>query len=193
MTIDQDTRNAITSMTSVHINATIDGGGNPVSMDMSLGTTGNCEGSVTSGGYKLDVIAASGAYFLRAPGSYWSTTGVPADKLSLVADKWIAGVDASQFENFCDLPAMMASLTDGAIDDDEPKVVGTDVVDGVPAVKLQVRGDSGTNTIYVAASSPHYALKFVSDDGKNTMDFTAINQPVTPSAPADAVDVNSLR
>lgn len=190
--IDQDARNAIKVLKSVHVKANVIENGSAVAIDLNTDTSGNCIGTVTLAGQPVSIIGLpSTKVYMKAGSGFWTAHGGAA-AATMLTDKWITGFPSSEFESFCNLSNVTKSMTSDPVAKDKPKVVGTATVDGVDVVNLQVTGSSGRTTLSIATSAPHNLIKAVSADGKSTLSFSQFNQPVKATAPAGAIDISQL-
>lgn len=197
-TIEQNAVAAIKALTSAHIVANItsaDGASSsqPVAFDMTMDSSGQCTGTFSASGSTLGVVLVGGKTYIKASGDFWSRNGAPASVLPKVADKWVSGLPVGNIGGVCNLADLTKGFTNGDVGKNA-KLLGTAAVNGIPVVNLQVTSDKGkTNTVSVAATTPHNVIKVVSSDGKNQMTFSQINQPVTVTAPSGAVDSSTLK
>lgn len=192
-TIDQDARTAMGGLKSVHMAGTMDDNGSKLTLDMSLDTQGNCVGSVTSAGQKVNLISVAGsAVYMKAGASFWQgAAGMPAATAATFATKWVTGKALASFGSICNLSQLTKSINDSTVAEDKPKFLGTDKVGGVDVVKIQVVDkDKSSSTLYVAASAPHNVLQVAGPKSQGSVTFTQFNTPVKATAPAGAVNLD---
>jgi hypothetical protein len=172
---------------SVHLDADITSEGSNITMDLSLDTDGNCEGSVGVGGGTAEILGIGDQAWYKADEEFWrSQAADQADQIiALVGDKWVVDPNG-QFSSFCDLDGLLEDIGDPEGVEDA-KTDGTDDVDGDEAVKVVGDDDGSETTAYVAVDSPHYILKVVvTGDDEGEASFSAFDEDVDVEAPAEA-------
>lgn len=192
-TIDQDARTAIGSLKSVHIAGTMSDNGSKITLDMSLDTQGNCTGSITSNGQKVNLVSvAGGQVYMKAGANFWQgAAGMPAATAASFATKWVTGKSLASFGTICNLSQLTKSINDSTVAQDKPKFVGTDKVNGIDVVKIQVVDkDKATSTLFVAATSPHNVIQVAGPKSQGSVTFTQFNAPVKPTAPTGALNLD---
>lgn len=176
------------ALESVHLDADISSGGSTVTMDLSLDTSGSCEGTVSIDGGKAEVIRIGDESWFKADDAFWETqAGDQAEQImGIVGDKWVVDPN-DQFSSFCDLDTLLDDIGDPEGLDDV-KSDGTEDIDGDEAVKLVGEDEDGTETTaYVAVDDPHYILKIEAngDDEEGEATFSEFDEDVEVEAPAD--------
>jgi hypothetical protein len=172
---------------SVHLGADITSDGSTITMDLTLDTEGNCQGTVGIGTGSAEVLSADGSAWFKADEAFWrEQAGDQADTvLSLVGDKWVVDT-SSQFSSFCDLDGLLEDIGDPE-DVEDAKTDGTEDVDGAEAVKIVGTEDSSETTVFVATDEPHYILKVeVTGDEEGEAAFSDFDEDVEVEAPAEA-------
>ena len=174
---------------SVHLNADITSDGSNVTMDLSLDTDGNCEGTVGVGGGSADILGIGDQAWYKADEAFWrANAGDQADQIiALVGDKWVVDPEG-QFSSFCDLDGLLEDIGDPEGVEDA-KTDGTEDVDGDEAVKVVGDDDGSETTAFIAVDEPHYILKVeVTGDDEGEATFSDFDKDVDVEAPgADEV------
>jgi hypothetical protein len=176
---------------SVHITGTGTTSGTPLSLDLQLerGTGGS--GHIEIGGYRFDLVRIDGRLYFKADEAALNHfAGSVVAKL--LAGRWFVVPAGSggfgSFTPFTDLQKLMKQIltASGRVEKgDETKV------DGQPAQALTDTKNGGT--LYVATTGPAYPLQLKPGKGKSgTISFTDWDQPVTLTAPKDALDYKKL-
>lgn len=184
---------------SFRISLTQKAKGSPVNINVLQDGNGHCEGSVTIGNAKIEVVETPGGHqfvtsdqagitaLLERSGKSVAQAKAGA---SLIAGKWITG--------FSDITGGLCSSTEHrkqAFSFSQSK--GSDatavLLNGVPAVRVNVTQDGKRGQITVSASAPHYALKIEVPTTQTTIFFSDFNAPVATKAPANAVDMSSFQ
>jgi hypothetical protein len=178
---------------SVHLSADITNDGMQVTMDLSLDTSGNCEGSVAIGGGTAEIIRTTDGSWFKADDAFWQgQAGEQAEQIiGLVGDKWV--VDPSdQFSSFCELESLLDDIGDPEGVEDAT-TDGTKEVDGKDAVKVVGDDDGNETTAFVAVDDPHYILKIevTGDEESGEASFSDFNEDIEVEAPAteDVIDL----
>lgn len=193
-TVDQNMRDGLKALTSVHVHTVQKLSTTPFIMDISVDNAGRCQGTLSQGTQTLNVIGLGGdKVYAKASADFWtSAEGVNATAAAALADKWVTGLPSGMFANTCDIKSLVQSFTTNAIAKDKAKLAGKTKVNGVDAVNLQILLSGTTVTIAVDANQPHRPLQVISSEGKLTSVFTQFDQPVRPTAPAGAQNVTAL-
>lgn len=185
-------KDAMDGLESVHLAGDINSGGSSISLDLSLSTSGNCEGDVSLDGGSLQVLEVDGSGWFKADAAFWEAQA-PGQAEAIIAaagDKWVVDTQ-SQFTSFCDLEGFLDGIVepDG---EDEFEKGDTEDVDGEEAVTL-----TGVDSkAYIATDEPHYILKLEGtaegDDG--TITFSGFDEEIDVEAPAadEVVDLDQL-
>jgi hypothetical protein len=176
---------------SVHITGSGESGGTQLSLDLQLerGTGGS--GHIEIGGYGFDIVRIDDKLYFKADAAALNHfAGAVVGKL--LAGKWFVVPASSSgfgsFTPFTDLQKLMNQIltASGRVEKgDETKVADQ------PAIVLEDTKNGGT--LYVATTGPAYPLQL--KPGKNrtgTISFTDWDQPVTLTAPKDALNYAKL-
>jgi len=194
-TIDKDARAALGSLKSVHIAGTIDDNGSNISLDMSLDNKGNCVGSLTNAGQKVNLIAvAGGPVYMKADTSFWqNAAGMQPATAAVFGSKWVTGASLASFGKICNLTQFAKSINSTTVAEDKAKFVGTGNVNGVDVVKIQVLDkDKTTSTLFVDASAPHNVVQVAGPKGKGAVTFSQFNVAVKTTAPTGALNLDNF-
>lgn len=194
-TVDQDMRDALNAMTSVHVHTVQTTGNTPFTMDISVDNAGHCVGTLSQGTEVLKLIGISPTeVYANASADFWKNEeSASSTAAAALADKWVSGLPKEMFANTCDIKSLVNSFTGNTVDKDAPKVTGKTKVEGMDAVNLEITMSGTTVTIAVAATKPHRPLSVNAAGGKLTSLFTQFDQPVKPTAPVGAQDLNKLK
>lgn len=190
-TIDQQGRDALASLSSVHLVGTVKNTASTTAIDLRVSTLGTCLGSVTVGGQTLSIVGVGNKYFMKTSRATWAAQ-VGAKAAAKIGNRWVFGLSSAQFESFCNLKALVQGITKTPVADEKPTVVGTSTVNGIPVVELKVTDPTGSGTLSIAMKSPHYLLKAVSSDGNEMQELSDFNVPFTVTAPQGAVNIKSV-
>ena len=184
-------RKDVANAKSVHITGSGTSGNTRLSLDLQLerGTGGS--GHIEIGGYRFDLVRIDGRLYFKADEAALNHfAGSVVAKL--LAGRWFVVPAGSggfgSFTPFTDLQKLMKQIltASGRVEKgDETKV------DGQPAQALTDTKNGGT--LYVATTGPAYPLQLKPGKGKTgSISFTDWDQPVTLTAPKDALDYKKL-
>ncbi|MGN6162104.1 MAG: hypothetical protein ACTHOG_10455 [Marmoricola sp.] len=192
--MDQDVRDAMTALTSIHVHTVQTVNTTPFVLDISVDNAGRCIGTLSLGTQTLNLIGLSGTkVYARASADFWSKQeGANAATATALANKWVTGLPTSMFASTCDIKSLVGSFTQNSVANDKPKVLGKVKIDGTEAVTLQITLNGTAVKIAVDPNAPHRPLQVTSSGGKLTSTFTQFDKPVRPTAPAGAQDVKTL-
>ena len=181
----------VSSAKSVHITGSGTSGNTQLSLDLRLerGTGGS--GHIEIGGYGFDIVRIDNKLYFKADKAALNHFA-GAVVARLLAGKWFVVPAGSSgfgsFTPFTDLQKLMNQIltASGRVEKGEETKVGDQ-----PAITLTDTKNGGT--LYVATTGPAYPLQL--KPGKNrtgTISFTDWDQPVTLTAPKDALDYKKL-
>lgn len=180
-----------------------DESGATISLDVALNKKGECAGTIGMGGKgKAELIKTGDIVYMKfdeallreqSEGESKADTDAAVDML---AGKWTktkaTGADAKEFEDFCDLTAVLA----GAEDTDSDASRGrTTTVDGAPAITLHEKDGKERYTLYVATEGKPYLLRIDSTAGadQGSVTFSDFDVPVPTQKPAgEILDLDAL-
>ena len=184
-------RKDVANAKSVHITGTGTSSDTQLSLDLQLvrGTGGS--GHIEIGGYAFDIVRIDNKLYFKADKAALNhfAGSVVAN---LLAGRWFVVPAGSggfgSFTPFTDLQKLMKQIltASGPVEKgDETKV------DGQPVIALTDTKNGGT--LYVATTGPAYPLQ-LKPGKKNTgsISFTDWDQPVTLTAPKNALDYKKL-
>jgi hypothetical protein len=153
-------------------------------IDMQLGSDGNCTGSLALGETgKIDILGVDGERWFRGDEAFWSTTGVPDP--SAVIGKWVAD-EGDDFAEFCSVEDFVEGLfTDESEEKYESK--GTDSVDGEDVVVIeQDDTEDGVSTGFILADEPHYMVKIEKEGAEGgSIAFSEFDEDFDVTAPSE--------
>jgi hypothetical protein len=200
-TITDEALQDMKGLSSLTMTGTLTQGGQRLSIDLGLTTTGDCAGSIGTPAGKAQFVSKGKRGWIKADTSFWvKNAGIPAEQVrQLIGDKYVAlPPGANDFSQICDIDALLAQMDKGGKKGkrSDDQVSGTAEVGGQEAVVL--RGESGKGasaTVWVAADDPHYVLKVRTTGGKEPgtirfSDFDSARAVKAPS-PAEVVDLGN--
>jgi hypothetical protein len=191
--VDQDMRDGLAALKSVHVHTTQTTSSGTFTIDMSIDNGGRCVGTLTEGTMTLQLIGL-GANKVYAKGSaaFWVSEGASATDAAKLADKWVTGLPQNLFTDACGTAGLVKSYKTNTVAQDKPKVLGKTKVNGVDAINLQITLSSTRVTLSISADSPHRILRVSAPSVKLTTVYSRFDEPIRPTAPAGAQDIGTL-
>jgi hypothetical protein len=182
---------AVANVSSVHVSGAIPSGGAQFTLDLSLVNGKGGRGSVAQGGLSFQLVALNQQLYINGSPTFWRQFGGAAAAQQL-SGKWLKAPTTGQFAAlamlidarrlFGQLLANHGTLTKGQV----TTVRGQKVV----PVTDTARG----GTLYVATTGKPYPIEIVKNGTQGgQVTFDQFNQPVTLSAPPNAVDVSQVK
>jgi hypothetical protein len=177
---------------SVHVSGSIVSGGTPITLDLNLLAGKGGRGQLSENGLSFELIQIHGtAYIKGSPAFYRQVAGAAAAQL--LQGRWLKASATSG--NL----ASLASLTDlrqlldtmlaghGTLAKGASATVG-----GQKAIAVTDTSKGGT--LYVATTGPPYPIEVMKGGaGGGRIVFDRWNQPVSVTAPANAIDIAQLQ
>jgi hypothetical protein len=176
---------AAASATSVHL-ATTTG---EVVLDVNLSRTG-ATGRLTLSGKTLEITRVGNTIYLKANPTVYKALGITA---KVPSNAWLkaSASQAGQLAAFTE----MSGETTRLLNLEGPLTKGpTTTVNGQKVVELKQAKKIYTRSLYVATTGKPYPIEILlrgQVTGKTT--FSDWNKPVTPTAPANSVDISQLQ
>jgi len=187
-----ESKAAADSASSVHVSGSIKTGATPVTIDLSLAAGKGARGEISENGASFKLILVGGtAYISGSPAFYRSLGGAAAAQL--LDGKWLkASATSGEFASFNSL-GNMRQLIDTTLAAHGTLTKGaTSTVNGQQVIA--VTDTNKTGTLYVATSGKPYPVAITKGSSENgKIAFSDWNQPVTITAPANAVDLSELK
>jgi len=187
-------RSAADGAATVHVAGSIVSEGQPISLDMELVGEKGGQGRLTLGGLGIQLVKLDRTVFVRgnaAFDSHFLGAGAPSE----LRGKWLQasaeGGALAQLASLADLREVIAVALDdhGTLSRAERD---TTTIDGHQAVAITDKADGGT--LYVAATGAPYPLEIAeSGSAGGKLVFDRWNQPVTLTAPTDAINIDQLK
>lgn len=183
---------AARSAKSVHVSGSIDSGGMPISLDMSLVTGKGGSGRMSLNGESFRIIVVDQKVYINGSDAFWQRLGGSA-AVQLFRGKWLTGPISGQFGGVAQLTDV-TTLFNKLLSSHGTLAKGATSTIGGQKV-IAVRDTTKGGTLYVATTGNPYPIQISGASGGTSgrMVFDRYNQPVSLSAPANAVDVSKLR
>lgn len=164
-------------------------------VDVWVSRTGDCRGTLRSGGNNMDVRRVDGKSWFKGDSGFvnQATRGqqVPQAVLDKLSTRWVLFDKApaqATIKKLCDLDLLFKGMKTLKVKDSEEAVRGDETdLDGTQAVTLRsTPGGSHTERLWVASEAPHYIVKVSSDEPREQYDlaFSAFNEEFEVERPA---------
>jgi hypothetical protein len=182
---------AADAASAVHVSGSLKSGATPVTLDLSLVAGKGAQGEISQNGASFKLILLGNTAYISGSSAFYHSLGGSA-AAQLFKGKWLKTSAATgAFASFKQL-ADMRQLIDTTLASRGTLVKGTTTtVNGQPVIAITDAVKDGT--LYVATTGKPYPLQISkggSESGK--IGFDRWNQPVTITAPANAVDLSEL-
>lgn len=184
---------AFNSMSSFHVEGVVPSAAGAQDMSMSLDGQGDCDLTFAwkGRGASAHLLDIGGTGYVDGNAAYWRMAGVAdARTISRFQNRWISDVDLSVGGVACNFTKFMALFKGLSTNNTNAGSAKPSTLDGDPVVELT--SPTGKDVAIVAATSPHYILKFEQQGGM-WMQWTAINVAVNPTVPPDAATAAQVR
>jgi len=191
--VDQDMRDGLTALKSVHVYTVQKESTGTFTIDMSIDNAGHCVGTLSQGTMTLQLIGLSPAkVYAKGSADFWTSEGASVTDAAKLADKWITGLPQNLFADACGTQGLVKSYKASTISQNKPKVIGKTSVGGVDAISLQITLSGTRVTLAISAGSPHRILSVSAPSVKLRTIYSKFDEPVRPVAPAGALDINQV-
>jgi len=177
---------------TVHMAGAIVKEAKPISIDLDLVAGKGASGSLTLEGSPIEIVAVEHALYIKGSTAFYTHIAGPA-AAQLLQGKWIKAPEgAGNFSSFAQLTEL-GKLLDSTLASHGTLAKGSSVtVEGEPAVT--VNDTTKGATLFVASTGTPFPLEITkSGSGSGKITFTRWNQPVTLTAPANAININQLQ
>jgi hypothetical protein len=183
---------AVADVRSVHIKGTINQSGQPLNLEVFIGSDA-AQGTVGVGGGTMDLRLVDGVTYFRGDAKVFAAFGANAAQASLAAGRWIKDTGsagpAASFAAFLDRKQLFDNVLtpQGTI-----STGGSATVNGHKALIL-VDNSSQGGKLYVATTGAALPLRIArAGDNGGQIDFTNYNAGVSVHAPSGAIDISQL-
>jgi hypothetical protein len=186
------TKVAADAASSVHVSGSIVSNGSPITLDLDLLKGKGGRGQLSESGLSFELIQTGGTVYINGSPAFYRHVGGSA-AAQLFQGKWLkAPASSGSF-------ASLASLTDiRQLVDTTLANHGTLAKGGSTTVAGQkvigVTDTSKGGTLYIATTGQPYPIEVRKDGASGgKIVFDRWNEPVTITAPANAIDITQLQ
>ncbi len=187
-----DANRAATKASSVRVSGHIVSGGTPIALDLAMARGKGAKGSMSTGGLQFDLVRIGDTAYIRGSDAFYKHFAGAA-VAQLLHGKWLKASTAhGRFRSLAPLTsagALFAQISSGhgkLVNDGKTSYKGRQVV--------AIRDSSDGSKLYVAATGKPYPVAIVG--GKKGQSgaimFGDWNEPVSLTAPKDAIDISQL-
>lgn len=177
---------------TVHVKGSIANEGKSIALDVSLEKGKGATGSITLEGSRIEIVDLENYVYIKGSPAFYTKVAGPA-AAQLLSGKWLkTSASAGSFSSFSQLTDLN-KLVDSALESHgKLKNSGTSTVQGKKAVGVTDTEKNGT--LYVSLEGKAFPLEISKGgSGGGSISFEDWNQPVTITAPANAVNINQLQ
>ena len=182
---------AIDNAKSAHISGRVVSASLPITLNLDLVSGKGGTGSMSEGGLGFKIRVLNNEVYINGSPAFWTHFGGSAAAV-VFQGKWLKAPATGRFAalaQLTDLHALLGSVlsTHGAL-----TKIGTATVDGQSAVG--VRDATNGGTLYVATTGQSYPLEIrKAGAGGGHITLGKFNEPVTLTAPANAIDISRFK
>jgi hypothetical protein len=183
--------NAVSSLNSVHVSGAIDNGGSHTTIDLNLVNGKGGQGSMSQSGLSFKIVELNREVYINGSQNFWRQFGGAA-AAQLLSGKWLKAPATGQFATIA-LLTDVRKLFNQLLSSHGTLAKGnTTTVRGQKVVAVNDTSKGGT--LYVATTGKPYPIEIVKNGSQGgKVDFDQFNQPVSLSAPANAIDISQLK
>jgi hypothetical protein len=182
---------AADAATSAHVSGSIVSNGSPITLNLNLAPSGG-RGQLSLGGLGFELIQTAGTVYIKGSAAFYHRIGGAA-AAQLLQGRWLKAPSSTpEFASIASLTDLH-KLIDATLESHGTLTkTGTSTVNGHAVVGVSDQSRGGT--LYVATSGKPYPVEISKGGtGGGTVSFDRWNEPVTISAPANAIDLAQLR
>jgi hypothetical protein len=185
------TKAAADAAKSVHVSGSLVTGGTPITLDMNLVAGQGGRGQLSQSGLAFELIVVGGTVYIKGSSGFYEHIGGKA-AAQLLEGKWLKAPTGNA--NFASIGQLtnLRQLIDGTLAAHASlSKTGTSTVNGQKVVGVTDRSKGGT--LYVAATGKPYPVQISrAASGSGNITFDRWNEPITLSAPSNAIDITKL-
>jgi hypothetical protein len=177
---------------SVHVSGSIVSGNSPITLDMQLLAGKGGRGQLSQDGLSFELIEVGGTVYIKGSSAFYKHIGGSA-AAQLLQGKWLkAPATSSDFASLGQLTNLRELVDQTLSDHGTLTKTGTTTIKGQKVVGITGKAKGGT--LYVAAAGKPYPVEIAkSGTSSDSITFDRWDEPLTLSAPANAIDINALQ
>lgn len=175
---------------SVHMVASLTSNGQPLHFDIKIVKGKGGAGSLSESGVSFKLIRLGDKAYFNGGTAFW-TQAANATAAQLFAGKWIvASATTGNFASFTKLTDLNELLGQALANPGTLTKGKTSTIDGTPVIEVK---SSKGGSLFVATTGTPFPVKILgTSSSPGSLDFKEWNQPVTLTAPKNAIDYDKL-
>ena len=175
---------------TVHISGTVANGNSPVTLDLSLVSGKGATGSMSESGLSFQIVAIDQTVYINGSPAFWRHFGGNV-AAALLTGKWLKAPETGQFGSLAELTDLQRLISELVGSHGTLTKGPTTTVNGRKVIAVSDASRGGT--LYVATTGKPYPIE-ISKPGPQggQIAFDRFNQPVSLTAPPNAIDISSL-
>src|SRR5579884_3013847 len=178
---------ALKGVRTVHVSGSVTSSGVPLTLDLSLVSGKGGTGSMSENGLAFQVVTTGNTVYIKGSDAFWSHFG-GSTAAKLFHGKWLKAPATGELAELANTQALFNKLLSSH---GKLSKGSTTTVAGQPAVAVTDSSDGGT--LYVATTGKPYPVELVKKGSSGGhISFDRFNQPVSLTAPANAIDASKL-
>jgi hypothetical protein len=184
-------QNAVSGVKSVHVSGTVTSNGTPITLNLQLAAGKGGGGQMSEGGLSFTIIKVNQTVYMNGSDAFWRRVGGTA-AVQLFHGKWLKAPATGQFASLAALTDVQTLFSKLLSNHGTLAKGGTSTINGQKVVAVHDTTMGGT--LYVATTGPAYPIEISKTGAQGgRIVFDRYNQPVSLSAPANAIDVSKLK
>lgn len=183
---------AADAASSVHVSGSIVSGSSPITLDMDLVAGKGGKGKLSENGISFELIQVDGTAYIKGSPAFYRQLGGKA-AVQLFEGKWLKAPTASgDFAALASLTELRKLIDTTLASHGTLKKGASTTIDGQGAISVTDAAQGGT--LYVATTGKPFPLQLAKGGtGGGKVSFERWDEPVTLTAPANAVDITQLQ
>jgi hypothetical protein len=186
------TKAAADSAGAVHVSGSMVAGGAPITLDLNLVAGKGGKGRISENGLSFELVQVGGTAYISGSSDFYKHFAGPA-AAQLLQGKWLkASATTGSLATLASLTDLH-KLTDAALGQHGTLAKGAKTtISGQPVIAVTDSTQSGS--LYVATTGQPYPVQISkSGAGGGSITFDSWNQPVTITAPTNAISLSELQ
>ena len=185
-----DANRAAASASSAHVSGSVKSGGTPITLDLTTARGKGAKGSMSTNGLSFDLVRIGDTLYIKGSDAFYKHFAGAA-VAQLLHGKWLkAPATTGRLKSLAPLTSLGTLFAGISAQHGKLANDGKSTYNGQPVVVI--RDTSDNSKLYVAASGKPYPVALVGGNKGRTgsITFGDWNQPVSLSAPSDALDIS---
>jgi len=182
---------AVGGVKSVHVSGQVASGGQNVALDLNLVNGKGGTGSMSQNGLGFKIVAVGPDLYINGSSAFWNKFGGSA-AAQLLSGKWLKAPASGQLSSLATLTDVQKLFSQLLSSHGKLATGKTTTVRGQQVVAVNDTTNGGT--LYVATNGKPYPIE-ISKTGSagGQLVFDRFNEPVSLTAPANAINISQLK